>query len=259
MQRYVTEAIGTFFLVLTVQCSGGNPLAVGSVLMVMVYMSGHISGGHLNPAVTLAVFLRGKLPIKDVIPYWIFQFAGGFAGALIGWMLVRNTIAPEPAANNLWFHAMVAETLFAFALSLVILNVATCEKTEGNSYYGLAIGFTVAAGIFAVGRVSGGAFNPSVGLGLHLANLFNANKNNAVVWFWIPIIFPFLGGALAAFVYQFQHSGNFSAPGAAELQDKYEANKEAEASTPPPAPGGDKSDQSNDDAEAKDDSDQASS
>lgn len=250
MQRYVTEAIGTFFLVLTIQCATAElgpkmaPLAIGAVLAVMTYMAGHVSGAHFNPAITLGVFLRGKLPFKDVIPYWIFQFVGGLAGALIGWMLVRNTIAPGPPIGhgNLWFHAIVAEILFTFALTLVFLNVATCEKTEGNSYYGLAIGLTVMGGAMAVGGVSGGAFNPAAGLDLHLTNLFNANNGNRIGWFWISLIFPFVGGALAAFVYQFQHAGNFKAPGATELQDKYEANKLGDPAdteqdkTPPPPP-----------------------
>ena len=76
MKNYLTEVIGTFFLVLTIGLTaiGGvamAPLAIGSALMVMVYMGGHISGGHYNPAVSLAVMMRGKLDSKELLPYWV--------------------------------------------------------------------------------------------------------------------------------------------------------------------------------------------
>src|SRR5512146_179125 len=84
MNKYITEFIGTFFLVLTVGCTvigGGSgvipPLALGSALMVMVYAGGHISGGHYNPAVTLGVWIRGRCENKDVVPYMLFQVLGG--------------------------------------------------------------------------------------------------------------------------------------------------------------------------------------
>src|SRR6478609_8746491 len=90
MNKYLTEFIGTFFLVLTIGCTvipGATgvipPLAIGSSLMVMVYAGGHISGGHYNPAVTLAVWLRGRCPTKDVLPYWISQNAGAVVAAAV--------------------------------------------------------------------------------------------------------------------------------------------------------------------------------
>src|SRR5512135_3665604 len=90
MNKYITEFIGTFFLVLTVGCTvviGGAgviaPLAIGSALMVMVYAGGHISGGHFNPAVTLGVYIRGRCPAKDVAPYWIAQLAGAALAAVV--------------------------------------------------------------------------------------------------------------------------------------------------------------------------------
>src|SRR5881392_3029745 len=94
MNKYVTEFIGTFFLVLTVGCTvvpGAAgvipPLAIGSALMVMIYAGGHISGGHYNPAVTLAVWLRGKCPTKDVVPYWVSQVIGAaLAAAAVGFL-----------------------------------------------------------------------------------------------------------------------------------------------------------------------------
>jgi aquaporin Z len=88
MRKYATEFIGTFFLVLTIGCTGIAagpgviaPLAIGAVLMVMIYAGGHISGGHYNPAVTLGVFLRGRCPAGDVAPYMAAQLAGAGAAA----------------------------------------------------------------------------------------------------------------------------------------------------------------------------------
>src|SRR6476660_8820324 len=90
MNKYITEFIGTFFLVLTVGCTvviGGAgviaPLAIGSALMVMILAGGHISGGHFNPAVTLGVWLRGRCPAKGVVPYWVSQGSGAVLAAAV--------------------------------------------------------------------------------------------------------------------------------------------------------------------------------
>ena len=139
------------------------PLAVGSALMIMVYAGGHISGGHYNPAVTLGVFLRGRATARDLGGYWIAQcIAGALAGGLAR---LYTTMPPFPAAPDI-MSAAVAEFLFTFALVFVVLNVATTRGTEGNSYFGLAIGFTVMVGAVAVGPFSGAVFNPAVAIGL---------------------------------------------------------------------------------------------
>ena len=170
MQRYAAEFIGTFFLVLTIGCTGIAtgpgvipPLAIGSVLMVMIYAGGHISGAHYNPAVTLGVFMRGKLPARDIVPYWIAQI-GGAVGAAAAVLFFRAGEPVSPLAASL-VSAFGAEFLFTFALVYVVLNVATVPANAGNSYFGIAIGFTVLAGAFAVGDISGGAFNPAVAVG----------------------------------------------------------------------------------------------
>ena len=167
MKKYITEFIGTFFLVLTVGCTvipGWPgviaPLAIGTALMVMVYAGGHISGGHYNPAVTLAVWIRGRCDAKDVVPYWLAQIAGGVLAALVAVFLSGPgkpmNIPDVPAA-------LLSEFLFTFALAYVVLNTATAKANAGNSFYGLAIGMTVMTGAFAVGgRICGGAFNPAV-------------------------------------------------------------------------------------------------
>lgn len=179
MPKYVMEFIGTFFLVFTVVTAavggwaplGFAPLAIGSVLMVMIFAGGHISGGHYNPAVSLAVFVRGKLPMNDLIVYWVVQLVAGVVAALLASSLLGIS-ASAPLAVDLT-KVIVAEFLFTFALTFVVVNVATAKGTAGNSFYGLAIGFTVLSGAYAVGSISGGVFNPAVGTGITLLGVLN--------------------------------------------------------------------------------------
>jgi aquaporin Z len=202
MTKYVVEFIGTFFLVATIGFTvvkpGGAgqlaPLAIGSALMVMVFAGGHISGGHYNPAVTLAVFLRGKCPAADVLPYWGAQVLGAAAAAGIV-LFMKNFPSNQPADPDI-VKALIAEFLFTFALCFVVLNVATAKGTSGNSFYGLAIGFTVLVGAFAVGDISGGAFNPAVAVGITIMGL------SAVVNIWIFLIANFAAAAAAAYVFR---------------------------------------------------------
>ncbi len=202
MKKYIAEFIGTFFLVLTVGCTiipGAAgviaPLAIGGALMVMVYAGGHISGGHFNPAVTLAVFVRGRCETKDVIPYWVAQFLAGVAAALVAVFLVGKSGTPMEIKNVP--AAFVAEFLFTFALAYVVVNSATSKDTANNSFYGLAIGMTVMVGAFSVGAISGGAFNPAVALGAAVMKLVNFPD------IWIHIIADFAGGLVAAMTFKF--------------------------------------------------------
>ena len=201
MNKYVTELIGTFFLVLTIGCTvvGGAagvipPLAIGAALMVMVYAGGHISGAHFNPAVTLAVVMRGKCESKDMIPYWIFQVVGAVLAAFVVKFLFPTA---SPAAAEIdTVRALVAEFLFTFALAWVVLNVATSSDTANNSFYGLAIGMTVLVGAFAVGGVSGGAFNPAVAIGAAIMGLLDMTS------IWIHLVADFAGAAAAALAFK---------------------------------------------------------
>jgi len=202
MNKYVTEFIGTFFLVLTVGCSvviGGAgviaPLAIGSALMVMVYAGGHISGGHYNPAVTLGVWVRGRCATADVVPYWAAQLFGAVVAALIlNYLKGERAAVPMKLAAG---PALVAEFLYTFALVYVVLNSATAKANTGNSFYGLAIGFTVMTGAFAVGSISSAAFNPAVALGISIMGL-SAWSN-----LWIYLLANLLAGLVAAMVFKF--------------------------------------------------------
>jgi len=203
MKKYLVEFIGTFFLVFTVGSTvispGAGalaPLAIGASLMVMIFAGGHVSGGHFNPAVTLAVWIRGKCETRDVVPYWVAQILAALAAAaLVGKLKMEGAATPLALAG--WKPAFVAEFLFTFALCWVVLNVATSKGTANNSFYGLAIGMTVMTGAFAVGNVSGGAFNPAVATGISVMGL-SAWGN-----YWILLAGEVAGSVAAAAAYRF--------------------------------------------------------
>jgi len=207
MNKYLTEFIGTFFLVFTIglavlSASPMAPLAIGAVLMVMVYMGGHVSGGHYNPAVSLAVLLRGKLESRDFVPYVAMQILGGIAGAAVVYLVMGRPFAPAPAEGATALAALLVEVLYTGALCLVVLHSATAPQTTGNSFYGLAIGFTVVAAAFAGGPVSGGAFNPAVGIGPIVMSAFVGQGSMGNLWLYLAG--PFVGAGLAGLVYRVQ-------------------------------------------------------
>src|SRR5436189_2809635 len=202
MNKYIAEFIGTFFLVLTIGCTGIGagagviaPLAIGAALMVMVFAGGHISGAHYNPAVTVGVFIRGKVNSADVVPYMVAQLAGAAIAAVLVTKFLRAGVAVTPISPHVG-PALLAEFLFTFALIYVVLNAATAEGTSGNSFYGLAIGMTVMIGAFAVGDISGGAFNPAVALGITVMGISSWNN------IWMYLVADLVGGAVAAMTFQ---------------------------------------------------------
>lgn len=201
MNKYIAEFIGTFFLVLTIGCTGLGagagviaPLAIGAALMVMVFAGGHISGAHYNPAVTIGVLIRGKVKVSDVVPYIIAQLIGAAIAALLVAKCLRAGAPVTPIAPNVGM-ALLAEFLFTFALVYVVLNTATAEGTSGNSFYGLAIGMTVMAGAFAVGDISGGAFNPAVAVGISILGISSWGN------IWIYLLADFGAAIIAALVF----------------------------------------------------------
>ena len=200
MINYITEFIGTFFLVLTIGLTG-DPLAIGVMLMVMVYMGGHISGAHYNPAVSIAMILRGLLTTKEAINYILSQLAGAFLAAIFVQWVGGAVMEVGPSNTASVLQILSVEAIFTFALVLVILNVATNPKTEGNSYYGLAIGFTVMAGAFAGGGISGGAYNPAVGTGPILVDAI-MGEGNTLSNLWYYLVGPIAGAMVAAYVYK---------------------------------------------------------
>jgi aquaporin Z len=206
LTKYAAELVGTFFLTLTVVTAAGQEavlaaVGIGAALMVMVYATGHISGGHLNPAVSLAALVRGRLSPGHLLPYWAAQVAGALLAALVGMWLV-DIPQGTALAGRLLGQAFVAELLFTFALAFVMLNVATSKDHPDNGFYGLAIGFTVLAGAVAVGPISGAAFNPAVALGVALSGL------GAWASIWVYLVACLLGGALAGVVFRALNPGD---------------------------------------------------
>lgn len=205
MKKYLVEFIGTFFLVMTIGSvvlnPGGAgalaPIAIGMALTGLVYAGGHVSGAHYNPAVTLAVFIRGKCLAADVVPYWVAQVAG--AAAAGGTVLFIKGFPEVAAANPDMTRAMVVEFLYTFALCFVVLNVATARSTSGNPFYGVAIGLIVMAGAFSVGSVSGAAFNPAVAIGLTVMGLSTVGN------IWIFLVANFAAAVVAALAFRFMN------------------------------------------------------
>ena len=195
--KLVAEFIGTFFLALTictaaVHGSAGEyaPFAIAATLMVMIYAVGHISGAHFNPAVTVAVWIRGACDKNDVAPYIGTQLLAGALAAFVS----QDLLFSETSVASIQMdttNAISAEFLYTFALVYVILNVATAEATEGNSYYGAAIAFVVLAGALTVGEISGGSFNPAVTGALYVSGVLELSD------LWIHLVPQFLAGFVA--------------------------------------------------------------
>ncbi|HRI07669.1 MAG TPA: aquaporin [Nannocystaceae bacterium] len=206
MKNELTESVGTFLFVFAIALAVAHagalaPLAIGAALMCVVYMGGHISGGHYNPAVTLAVLLCGKINGRDALRYVAAQLVGAILAAFAANAVTGVPFVAAPAAAFDPIAALLVEVVFTFALALVVLNVAVDDAVKGNSFYGLAIGFTVVVAAFAGGPVSGGAFNPAVGLGPALAAVGRAPLGHT----WIYAIGPFAGAVIAAVTYRAQH------------------------------------------------------
>lgn len=172
------------------------PLAIGSVLMVMIFAGAHISGAHYNPAVTLAVLLRGRISLKEGIPYMIVQVIGAIAAAALVKFLLSDKVPAIGIEMASPLKGVIAEATGTFALAYVVLNVATAKGTTGNMFYGLSIGFTVLSMAYAFGVISGGAFNPAVAVGISLMHLASWTD------FWVYILGCFGGAAIAALVFR---------------------------------------------------------
>ena len=218
MRNYLVEFIGTFFLVLVICLTGkdgGNmmaPIAIGAVLMVMVYMGGHISGAHYNPAVTIAILIRGKIGMKDSLLYIVSQILGAFAAAMLFNLIWGVSIGgPRPNVEINIMKPLLIEIVFTFALALVVLSVATSKKTAGNHYYGIAIGCTVLAAAIAGGNISGGAYNPAVGIGPILVDTFFGSCNCQPIQFlWLYIVGPITGAVCAAMAFRIINPDEFA-------------------------------------------------
>jgi len=205
---YWVEMIGTMLLVFIIGCNsapgsptaGGPlaPLSIGFGLVVLVFFGGHISGAHYNPAVTLGILITGrsKISLKKSIFYVIVQVLGAFLGALLVYAVLDDGRFGPTIGDNALVYGLIAELIGTFMLVSVVLNVATTDSLSENSFYGLAIGLTVASMGIAVGGLSGGAFNPAVGTGPTLVKFIFGGTFYTNMWiYWVG---PLLGAVFAA-------------------------------------------------------------
>jgi len=218
---YIVEFIGTFFLVLTIGLNTAPkndpnsmfaPLAIGSMLMVMIFMGGHISGAHYNPAVTLGVRLTGRdhIATSTAIVYASVQILGGIVASLVVYGITDNTFGPGIGEGYNAFQALTVEFLYSFALVSVMLNSATTKSQNANSFFGLAIGFTVLSGAYSVGPISGACFNPAVGTGPIIVDaLLGQDTLSKLHMIWIYWVGPIVGAILAAIVFRVTNTAEF--------------------------------------------------
>jgi aquaporin Z len=204
--KLLTEFVGTFIFLTAIALSSNAgvlaPLAIGMTLVAMVYMGGHVSGAHYNPAVSFGLFLRQVIPLSTMALYWVVQVVAGLLAFSFAFLISGHHAAIHPGTGVSAFAALGAEVVFTTALVLVVLNVAATAETAGNSYYGIAIGFTVAAGAFVTGPISGAAFNPAVGI----AATFSGAVFGSDSWSDVSIYIagPLAGAAIGALVHWFQ-------------------------------------------------------
>ena len=204
MGKLVTEAIATFLLVLVILMPGAGAIGIGAVLIALVYMGAPVSGAHYNPAVTLGFLLRGKIRLGEAIGYVIVQFGGAMLAAGTAWCLLETPATIEANAGSSPHQWMLVEIIFTFALCLVYFNVEAEGRRPGNDYFGIAIGLTVTAGIFAGSRISGAAFNPAVGLGPNLVAAMDGNTKCLTPAIWLYTAGPFIGSILAVIATKLQ-------------------------------------------------------
>ena len=197
MQRYMMELIGTFFLTVAISLTG-NPIAIGLMLMAMIYVGSHISGGHYNPALTLATWIRGKINTNDTIAYMVAQTVGALLAVWVFMMITNTVYAPETAAGVQLGTAIMVEALLVMVLVWVFLVMTSMTSYKGSAVGGVVVGLTLMSIAFI-----GGLFNPAVALGAMMCNMMKGGAfvgmNNALIYVGGPLV----GGALASFVYPY--------------------------------------------------------
>lgn len=215
--KYLSEFIGTFFLVFTVGCNVhtggiGAAISIGSILAVMVYSLGSVSGAHLNPAVTLAIGLsgRGKISAKDLLCYMVSQICGGLVGALTYFTIFNDAFLLSPLFNYSVADTVVVEMLYSMALCYVVLNVATTENAKQgnvpNDFFGIAIGLTVTSAAITIGPISGCSLNPAVSIGSFAAAAMADHVLSTGMCF-VYIFTPCFGAALATLFFYLVQGG----------------------------------------------------
>lgn len=215
-EAYVSEFIGTFFLVLTVgfnvlQNTALAPISIGAILMAMIFATGKVSGGHFNPAVTLGVYCRGKIDGSSAAGYVATQLAAGLVAGCVYLNILGASFTLGPGVGYTMAAVCIVEVIFTAALVFVVLSVATTAQDEGNWYFGLAIGFTVMAAAFAIGPISGCSLNPAVAFGVMFSNFLHTGYLRISVLI-LYMIAPVFGSLLAFGFFQIIREQEYMTP-----------------------------------------------
>jgi len=203
----LAEFVGTFMLVFTVGCVSLSktdpmwaPTSIACTLMVMIYCFGAVSGGHLNPSVTLAAGLARKIPLQLVVSYICVQILAGLLAGFCSRGLFQAPVVIGPKASFGWWEAAVVEVLYTGMIAFVVLSVTSKRnnpENNPNQFYALAIGFVVIAGGYGAGPISGACFNPAVSLGLDIASF-----EDGVGQGFLYLLYQVVGSFLAAAVFR---------------------------------------------------------
>jgi aquaporin NIP len=214
MRKYIAEAVGTFALVfcgtgaiiINEETRGavshtGIAFTFGLIIMAMIYALGHISGAHLNPAVSIAFAISARFPLKQLIPYILSQLAGAFVASLILKVLFphNNLLGVTIPFGSDW-QSFILELVLTFFLMLVIINVATGSKEQGM-FAGLAIGSTVLLEAMFAGPISGASMNPA-------RSLAPAVISGHLEHLWIYLTATTIGAILAIPVWKYLNEKN---------------------------------------------------
>lgn len=219
MKKYLAEMIGTMVLVL-MGCGAavfagatqpfasvgtlGVAFAFGLSVVAMAYTIGKISGCHINPAITLGVFLSKKMSGKDAVMYIIFQVVGAIIGSAILYILAKDSgstttlTGANGFAEGSMLTAFIAELVFTFIFVLVVLGVTS--KGAPNQFAGLAIGLALVLVHIVCIPITGTSVNPARSIGPAIFDVIEGGK--ALSQLWLFIVAPFLGAALSAIVWK---------------------------------------------------------
>ena len=203
IRRLFAEAIGTFLLLFGVGVSGGEPFAVGGTLLCAMVVTGFVSGAHFNPAITTGImvfrYLDKSLTKNDFIEfilYIIVQFSSAILGSLLGWAILSYPVHFDVTDGYMDSETFFGEMIYSL---LVVTDALVVGRLIDNPIVcGGVIAMAVTAGDWAIGKISGGCFNPAIGFGVNIVN-YAKNKSH-IGHTWIYVLGPLLGGILAAFI-----------------------------------------------------------
>lgn len=206
IQMYLSEFLGVYMLVLTVGLNvnagaSAGALSIAASLTSMIFALGDVSGAHLNPAVTCAVYSSGRdgsLGAGKAFMYMISQLIGGMCAGMTYYIISGTASGVAPGKTYNLTQALIAEFIFTFLISFTVLCVALSPRTKASHFFGLAIGFCVVVGGFSIGNISGGSLNPAVSVGV--ASVGGGFSNAAAY-----CVVELLAGAAAATVFKVTH------------------------------------------------------